>query len=153
MRLFAYHVATRVASDAAAEQQARSASRRLVGELQKFRLIPLVLTEYPDVRTVLGSGDAGAARRMGARDFTLGDTARRHLIEHDWPGNVRELRNFAYSEVLGPDTPALDEGEAPPALPERVAQFEATLAFLRIPRKTLYDKIARHGIDPKIYRG
>ncbi|MGV7121038.1 sigma-54-dependent transcriptional regulator [Sphingopyxis sp. 550A] len=122
-----------------------------------------------DIPQLFASFVEEATGRMGARDFTLGDAARRHLIEHDWPGNVRELRNFAYSEVLGLDTPALDEGEVPPALPERVAQFEAhairdalasaggdiaaTLAFLRIPRKTLYDKIARHGIDPKIYRG
>jgi len=63
----------RVASDAAAEQQARSASRRLAGELQKFRLLPLVLTEYPDVRTVLGSGDAGAARRMNGKLELLAD--------------------------------------------------------------------------------
>jgi two-component system C4-dicarboxylate transport sensor histidine kinase DctB len=63
----------RVASDAAAEQQARSASRRLAGELQKFRLLPLVLTEYPDVRTVLGSGDAAAARRMNDKLELLAD--------------------------------------------------------------------------------
>ena len=109
-----------------------------------------------------------AIGRMGAQDFALGDAARRHLIEHDWPGNVRELRNFAYSEVLGLDTPLADGASDLPALPERVAQFEAhairdalasaggdiatTLALLRIPRKTLYDKIARHGIDPKTYR-
>ena len=109
-----------------------------------------------------------AARRMGGQDFSMGDMARRHLIEHDWPGNVRELRNFAYSEVLGiaPRTGA--DSEAMPALPERVAQFEAhairdalastggdvtaTLAILRVPRKTLYDKIARHGIEIKSYR-
>jgi two-component system C4-dicarboxylate transport response regulator DctD len=109
-----------------------------------------------------------AVGRMGAQDFVLGDAARKHLIEHDWPGNVRELRNFAYSEVLGLDTPAAASVDGLPALPERVAQFEAhairdalasaggdiaaTLALLRIPRKTLYDKIARHGIDPKSYR-
>ncbi|WP_428681170.1 sigma-54-dependent transcriptional regulator [Sphingopyxis sp.] len=109
-----------------------------------------------------------AIGRMGARDFALGDAARKHLIEHDWPGNVRELRNFAYSEVLGLDTPAAADVDGLPTLPERVAQFEAhairdalasaggdiaaTLALLRIPRKTLYDKIARHGIDPKSYR-
>lgn len=63
----------RVASDAAAEQQARSASRRLAGELQKFRLLPLVLTEYPDVRTVLGSGDAAVARRMNDKLELLAD--------------------------------------------------------------------------------
>jgi len=64
--------------------------------------------------------------------------------------------------------PLADGASDLPALPERVAQFEAhairdalasaggdiatTLALLRIPRKTLYDKIARHGIDPKTYR-
>ena len=34
----------RAASDVAAAQQARSAASRLAGELQKFRLLPLVLT-------------------------------------------------------------------------------------------------------------
>ena len=109
-----------------------------------------------------------ATGRMGAQDFRMSDAARRHLIEHDWPGNVRELRNFAYSEVLGIAPRAAAATEAMPTLPERIAQFEAhairdalastggdmtaTLAILQIPRKTLYDKIARHGIDPKSYR-
>ncbi|WP_260583817.1 helix-turn-helix domain-containing protein [Sphingopyxis sp. PET50] len=109
-----------------------------------------------------------AASKLRAGDFVLTDAARAHLIEHDWPGNVRELRNFAYAEILGLEHSAPD-GRAPiPSLPERVAQFEAqairdaltvangdiaaTLAYLRIPRKTLYDKIARHGISPKTYR-
>jgi len=109
-----------------------------------------------------------ALGRLAVRDFSLSDAARRHLIEHDWPGNVRELRNFAFSEVLGLETPVATGDEHRMALPERVAQFEAhairdalanaegdiaaTLALLKIPRKTLYDKIARHGIDPKTYR-
>jgi two-component system C4-dicarboxylate transport response regulator DctD len=109
-----------------------------------------------------------AAGRLGAPDFAISDAALRHLIEHDWPGNVRELRNFAYSEVLGIDTPAMGDDRVLPPLPERVAQFEAqairdalastkgdiaaTLSLLRVPRKTLYDKIARHGVEPKIYR-
>jgi two-component system C4-dicarboxylate transport response regulator DctD len=109
-----------------------------------------------------------AAGRMGGQDFSMGDAARRHLIEHDWPGNVRELRNFAYSEVLGIAPRVAATSEAMPTLPERVAQFEAhairdalaitggdvaaTLAILRVPRKTLYDKIARHGIEIKSYR-
>jgi two-component system C4-dicarboxylate transport response regulator DctD len=109
-----------------------------------------------------------ALDRLAVRDFSLGDAARRRLIEHDWPGNVRELRNFAFSEVLGLDTPATGAEEGQMALPERVAQFEAhairdalagaggdiaaTLALLKIPRKTLYDKIARHGIEPRAFR-
>lgn len=109
-----------------------------------------------------------ASGRVGTQDFSMGDIARRHLIEHDWPGNVRELRNFAYSEVLGIAPRSGAPSETMPTLPERVAQFEAhairdalaitggdvaaTLAILRVPRKTLYDKMARHGIEIKSYR-
>ena len=109
-----------------------------------------------------------ASGRVGTQDFSMGDIARRHLIEHDWPGNVRELRNFAYSEVLGIAPRSGAASETMPTLPERVAQFEAhairdalaitggdvaaTLAILRVPRKTLYDKMARHGIEIKSYR-
>ncbi|WP_439567416.1 sigma-54-dependent transcriptional regulator [Sphingopyxis sp.] len=109
-----------------------------------------------------------AMGRLSAQDFAMSDAARRFLIEHDWPGNVRELRNFAYSEVLGIDARASETGEAMATLPERIAQFEAhairdalastngdvtaALAILRVPRKTLYDKLARHAIDPKSYR-
>lgn len=134
----------------------------------RLRLPPL-RERKADIPQLFASFVEEAIGRMGAHDFVLGDAARRHLIEHDWPGNVRELRNFGYSEVLGLETPAAAPGDGLPALPERVAQFEAhairdalanaggdiaaTLTLLRIPRKTLYDKIARHGIDPKSYRG
>lgn len=89
----------------------------------------------------------------------------RHLLSHDWPGNVRELSHFAERFALGleaVDEPAPSENSAG-TLPERVERFEAmlirqalednggdvraTLAALGIPRKTFYDKLARHGID------
>ena len=41
------------AADAAAGQTARSHAGLLASELQKFRLLPLVLIEYPDVATAL----------------------------------------------------------------------------------------------------
>lgn len=63
----------RAASDIAAQQQARSAASRLAGELQKFRLLPLVLTEYPDAHTVLAGGDAAAVRRMNSKLELLAD--------------------------------------------------------------------------------
>ncbi|RKK05698.1 response regulator [Pseudoroseomonas wenyumeiae] len=89
----------------------------------------------------------------------------RHLLSHDWPGNVRELSHFAERFALGLEAV---EDAAPPengagTLPERMERFEAmlirealennggdvraTLAALGIPRKTFYDKLARHGID------
>ncbi|MBW4331633.1 sigma-54 dependent transcriptional regulator [Stakelama sp. CBK3Z-3] len=122
--------------------------------------IPLLFAHFLDA----------AIEQTGQRDFMLDDAIRRHLIEHDWPGNVRELRNFAFNAALGlwPDAgPVGENGQ--PTLAERVERFEASLirealdhcggdikavtAMLQLPRKTLYDKMARHGIDPGRYRG
>ena len=52
-------------ADAAASAAARGHAALLASELQKFRLLPLVLVEYPDVADAL-SGDDAAARRLDA---------------------------------------------------------------------------------------
>ncbi|MDF7777168.1 ATP-binding protein [Sphingomonas sp. AOB5] len=57
----------RTATDAAAAQLARSNSGLLASELQKFRLLPLVLSEYPDVRAMLDAGDFAAAARINPK--------------------------------------------------------------------------------------
>lgn len=110
-----------------------------------------------------------AAAKMGVTGFRIDDGIRRHLVEHDWPGNVRELKNFAYSVVLDlPSDPGLSAMPADAPLAERVRRFEATIihdtmaqtrgniaetmARLGLPRKTLYDKMAKLGIDPKSFR-
>jgi len=106
------------------------------------------------------------ARTMLARaDHAIGDDERRHVLGHDWPGNVRELRNYAYACVLGGGGSA---GHSVQDLPSRVAEFEAMAIVdalrasggnvmravdrLGIPRKTLYYKLARYGIDPDGFR-
>jgi two-component system C4-dicarboxylate transport response regulator DctD len=97
----------------------------------------------------------------------------RWLGDHTWPGNTRELRNFARTVVLGlplvgqrlneKDEPTEDVG-----LRDTVARFEAetirttltrfagdvvqTIAALKLPRKTFYDKLARYQIDISTYR-
>src|SRR3546814_10152015 len=107
---------------------------------------------------------------MGHAGFTLDDGVRRHLVEHDSPGNVRELKNVAYRLVLDlPADPGLAAMPADIGLAERLQRFEATIirdtlrqtrggigatmARLGLPRKTLYDKMRRLGIDPRAYRG
>lgn len=92
---------------------------------------------------------------------------------YEWPGNVRELKNVADRWALGlPDGLAA----APPRIAsgresltdqvdraERVA-IEAALRLcegsvakaaenLQLPKKTLYDKLHRHGLEPDAYRG
>lgn len=55
------------ATDAAAAELARANAGLLTSELQKFRLLPLVLTEYPDVPALLETPSAGVAERVNAR--------------------------------------------------------------------------------------
>ncbi|EFH11451.1 transcriptional regulator, Fis family, partial [Pseudoroseomonas cervicalis ATCC 49957] len=90
--------------------------------------------------------------------------------QHDWPGNVRELTHFAERVALGLAFPVA-EAAAPAAgasLAERVDAYEAALLrqalaehggavqpvleALRLPRKTFYDKLRRHGIEAQDYR-
>lgn len=91
------------------------------------------------------------------------------LMAQDWPGNVRELQHMADRYVLGVWRPEIDvpQGGAG-GLVQRVAGFElslieATLArcggdvaasaeALGLPRKTLYDKVAKYRIDVARFR-
>lgn len=54
-------------TDRAAAQLARDNAGLLASELQKFRLLPLVLAEYPDVRAMLETRDAAIVGRINAR--------------------------------------------------------------------------------------
>lgn len=55
------------ATDAAAAELARANAGLLTSELQKFRLLPLVLTEYPDVPALLDAPSDAVAARVNAR--------------------------------------------------------------------------------------
>ncbi len=89
---------------------------------------------------------------------------------HDWPGNVRELKNVANRWALGlPDGlaspvsgPAASSLSAQVDAAERRA-IEAALQAnagnvaqaaeaLQVPKKTLYDKLTRHGISAEGFR-
>ncbi|QPC98134.1 sigma-54-dependent transcriptional regulator [Qipengyuania soli] len=93
-----------------------------------------------------------------------------HLLTHSWPGNFRELRMYAQNLVLGL-TRMADTGEAQAtgsSLRDMLAAFERTVLedalaktggnvgevqrALSIPRKTLYDKLGKHGILPAAFR-
>lgn len=113
------------------------------------------------------------ARRLNRDPPALTAAVWRRLRDYDWPGNVRELRGFAASVALGltssgsalPGTEVRSDGDT---LKDAVAQFEraaicmalernrgdiaATTTELGLPRKTLYDKLTRFGVDPADYR-
>ena len=60
-------------ADLTAAQTARVHYGLLASELQKFRLLPLVLAEYPDVATVLESYNPSAQQRLNAQLELLAD--------------------------------------------------------------------------------
>ncbi|MBN2971837.1 sigma-54-dependent Fis family transcriptional regulator [Roseomonas aeriglobus] len=155
-------------TDLAAAVAAGTFRADLFYRLDTVRLrVPPVRERGGDAFRLFAAFVEEAKAQLGQQDFTLTEAASRRLREHDWPGNVRELRNFALETVLGlaPDTPREREGCD---LPTRVAAYEAELieAALRrhngrvaaalgdlgIPRKTFYDKVARHGIDLGAFR-
>ncbi|QQA41198.1 sigma-54-dependent transcriptional regulator [Pelagovum pacificum] len=88
------------------------------------------------------------------------------LMAQDWPGNTRALMNAAMRFAMG-----LSDGqeETGLGLAEQLARVEKSLLAdalrrsggqateaaraLRLPRKTFYDKLARHGIRAEDYRG
>ncbi|BES69507.1 sigma-54 dependent transcriptional regulator [Marinobacter nanhaiticus D15-8W] len=116
-----------------------------------------------------------AAARYDRESVPLDAGQAARLMQHNWPGNVRELRNLAERYVLlGPV--ALDEtgvavgedvsgrrtlGEMMDAF-ERSAIISAlnacqgslkdTMVQLGIARKTLYDKMKKHGLDKAEFR-
>ncbi len=110
-----------------------------------------------------------AAERYHAHPPSLTAAQLARWMAHSWPGNVRELKNVADRLCLGlePDEPVLTTPDAA-SLNEQMDAFERQLLDqalsvcqgpvalaaeqLRLPRKTLYDKLARHRLDPAHYR-
>jgi two-component system C4-dicarboxylate transport response regulator DctD len=144
--------------------------RDLFYRLNVVRLRIPPLRERPeDIALLFAYFVQEEADRQRIEPRSLTDEIIGHLHQHDWPGNVRELRHFATSFALGLDhTDAAEAGDGMRSLPERVQVFEAaairhalsqghgdiqrTLEQLRIPRKTLYDKLARYRISPAEFR-
>jgi len=98
------------------------------------------------------------------------------LMAYPWPGNVRELRNLAeryvllggqYDWSLEKLLSGIEKGQAR-SLPQQVDCFERSLIeqalvasngsikdvmeALAIPRKTLYDKMRKYGLEKRNYK-
>ncbi len=87
-----------------------------------------------------------------------------HITARNWPGNVRELRNAADRFALGLGEPFVPPAaQVPQRLADRVAEFErreieaalaahggnlkAVYESLGLSRKTLWEKMQKHGLD------
>ena len=116
-----------------------------------------------------------AASRYDREIIPLDASQAAALMQHDWPGNVRELRNMAERYVLmgaaalnDPDSAQLPAAGSQQTLAEMVDAYERSLIAsalnacngsikqvmmqLGLARKTLYDKMKRHGLDKADYK-
>lgn len=135
----------------------------------KLRVPPL-RERREDIPLLFSRFLARASGRLETTPPPMTTAVRRTLMEHDWPGNVRELANFAERVALDMDgaSPSDLAEDALAGLTDRVERFEkavleealerhcgdigALTDTLRLPRKTLYDKLRRHGLRPGDYR-
>jgi two-component system, NtrC family, C4-dicarboxylate transport response regulator DctD len=110
-----------------------------------------------------------AAQRHGRDTPSLAPSELTRLLAHDWPGNVRELINAAERHALGLGgaTDAADDFPVQ-SLAEQMEAFEAqclhralqhcqgniteVMALLQLPRRTLNEKMQRHGLQRSSYR-
>jgi two-component system C4-dicarboxylate transport response regulator DctD len=133
--------------------------------------LPPVRERREDIPLLMAHCIRIAADRYGVNPPSWSQLQMANWQGQDWPGNVRELKNVADRLCLGLEGDAAstltDSVDSPP-LSLQIEAFErhlivqalrarggnVTLAadHLKLPRKTLYDKVARHAIDTSCYR-
>ena len=130
---------------------------------RRIRVPPL--SERPDDIPVLFRHYVRlAAEQSGTQAPPVTEDYVARLMTRDWPGNARGLMSYAMRFVLG----AEPREEGPLSLADRMARYEHTLLSaalrehggraaqaaeaLQVPRKTFYDKLAKHGLRPEDYR-
>ena len=134
------------------------AYRLTVAEL---RLAPL-RERREDIALLYDAFSRHAAERLGRSAQVPSGPQLSRLLSHAWPGNVRELANVAERDVLGlgetelPDTDAgqslVAQQEAfeahclRAALSRHKGDIKAVLNELQLPRRTLNEKMQRHGL-------
>ncbi len=125
---------------------------------QRAKDIPLLMAHFLQ--------QAGVRYDRAAPDWSAQDMMR--WQHHDWPGNVRELKNVAERFCLGLDDGLVATEASQHSLAGRMMAVERTTIeealrategnvaraadLLAVPRKTLYDKLNRHGIEPDRFR-
>lgn len=152
--------------DLAGEAQAGRFLHDLYYKLDAMRLRIPPLRERPeDIGVLFRTYVAQACEQAALPEPDISEATIARLMAQDWPGNARSVMNEAMRFAMG-----LTEDETEPSngLTEQLARVErslleealrraggnATLAAqrLRVPRKTFYDKLTRHGLRPELFR-
>jgi two-component system C4-dicarboxylate transport response regulator DctD len=133
-----------------------------------YRLNPVTLRLPPlrdraeDVPRLFQHFATEAARRLGREAPQIGPDRLMELATGMWKGNLRELKNAAERHLLGIDTDTPGDAAAPAGLADRMDRYEkallsaalashdgglkATYESLGLSRKTLYEKMQKHGL-------
>lgn len=132
--------------------------------------IPPLRERREDIPALFARFVRDALEQTGKKRFEMSAADRKHLLEHDWPGNARELRNYVFGAVLNLPREALGTQSSADmkSLSTRLGAFEKMVitetleatkgnvvracSLLGTPRKTLYEKLAKHQIDPAKFR-
>lgn len=155
------------------ERSREGVSRSLINRLNSVTLtLPPLTSRGEDVPEIFRHFVAQFEREFDTVASELGEIGWHHLVTHTWPGNLHELRAYARKHVLGfhLDT-ARSEGVAASTsgtLRDRLAAFERAILEdalrqtggnipqsvrqLGLPRKTFYDKLAKHGLNARDFR-
>ncbi len=136
-------------------------------EVATLRLPPL-RERQDDVPLLFRHFVALAAQRHGIEPPPWGLPDLQAWQQRPWPGNVRELRNLAERWCLGLEPAQAEAAATLPTLSDTLArterscieaalrdaggQVQAAADRLGLPRKTLYDKLSRLGLDASQYR-
>lgn len=133
--------------------------------------LPPLRTRSEDIPLLMGVflRDGAERYQRPLAEWTPADLAR--WSAYEWPGNIRELRNIAERWALGlPDglsngkladvrssslTEQVDRAECrviEAALGECAGNVAQAAELLGTPKKTLYDKLVRHGIKAEHFR-
>ncbi|MEN5302096.1 MULTISPECIES: sigma-54 dependent transcriptional regulator [unclassified Pseudomonas] len=127
----------------------------------ELRLAPL-RERREDIPLLFEHFARAAAEKLGRAAPALSGAQLAQLLSHDWPGNVRELANAAERHALGLGSPNIEVVPAGQSLGEQMEAFEAqclraalrqhageikaVMETLQLPRRTLNEKMQRHGL-------
>ena len=128
--------------------------------------IPALRERREDISLLFQHFAEEAAQRHGRSLEPLTPAELANLLGHDWPGNVRELINAAERHALGLSGSTQEDAEQ--SLAQQMEAFEAqclhnallrcrgsilqTMELLQVPRRTLNEKMQRHGLQRSTYR-
>ncbi len=131
--------------------------------------LPPLRERRDDIPLLMAAFLQEAAQRYQRQPATWTPADLARWQAHDWPGNVRELKNVANRWALGLSDALSGTPEAPPAslgaqvdaaerraietaLQHCAGNVAQAAELLQVPKKTLYDKLTRHGISADSFR-